>query len=344
MKIRNAYWLLILLLYACSEEGENQFLNGNTQHTTRIEYHVIEAENIPRLITVPGTILPFEQVDLHSEVSGILEKIHFREGQKVNKGQLLAKIDSDVLLAERNQLFVDLDLAKKDEERKRKLHEIDAVNLEELEQAEARRASLDAQVQLLDVQIDKTAIRAPFSGQIGLRQVSEGAYVTPSTQIARLAQNDKVKIDFAVAQRYARNVALDQRVKIFSTGDTTKYTATVYAFEPSVEAGTRMLRVRAVMDANQYVFPGSFVKVEYDLGEVKNGMMVPTSALTPVLNGQQIWIMKNGRAKPVLIEPGIRTANRVQVTGDIRVGDTVITTGLLAMREGMNVEGKLSSE
>ena len=341
--MKNNFFLYIFitaLLLSCSSE-DNKHISKNEIGQMQVEFTILKGETIDRKITVPGTVLPFEMVELYSEVSGRLEKILFKEGDKVKKGQALIIIDTDILEAQRNQIAVDLELAEKEKQRKKNLYENKAGSFEEFEQAEARVNALNAELHLYDVQIEKGTIRAPFSGQIGLRQVSEGAYITPSTNITTLVQNHRVKIEFSVAQRYAGLVQRNQTIKLNSLGDNIVHTAEIYAFEPTIEANTRMLKVRAEMDADKHVFPGSFVQVDYNLGTIENSILIPSSAMTPVLNGQKIWIMENGKAKPVLVEPGIRTSDRVQIDGDINIGDTLITTGLLGLREGIPVNGKI---
>ena len=333
--------LLFFTVFSCSEETSVKD-KMESNHQPSIEYIVAEGENIKREITVPGTIIPFEHVEIYSEVSGRLIKINFKEGEEVKKGQVLIEVDTDINKAELNQLNVELAFAKKEEERKKKLHENQAGTFEEFEQAQSRVKTLEARINLLNVQIDKGLIRAPFTGYIGLRQVSEGAYITPSTLITTLAQHDKVKIDFSVAQRYANLVEKGQEIDVSYSGDDKIRSAEIYAFEPTVQAGTRMLNIRAVMATENRIMPGSFVQIKYNLGKVEGAILIPTAALVPVLNGQQIWLKKNGKAKPIMVEPGIRYNDRVQVIGDIQEGDTVITTGLLGMREGKPLTGKVN--
>lgn len=327
-----------LFLTACMSGGKEPERKNSV--IPEVDVVVAEGENIDNIIRIPGEVLPFEKVDLYAEISGRVRKIYFQEGKEVRKGELLLRIDTDILEAQRNQVKVDLDLAKKDEKRKRELLESKALSLELYEQAQSKLAALEAQLELLDVQIAKGSVYAPFSGVIGLRQVSEGAYLTTTTKISSIAQNKNVKIEFSVPEQYVALVESGQKIALTTAKDSTVYEAEVYAAEPMVDPVTRMLVIRAVLEGDQSLYPGSFVSVSYDLGKINNAIMVPAVAIVPVLKGQNVWVIKEGKALSVPVETGIRTKDRVQISGAVKVGDTIAVTGLLGMREGMDVKAK----
>ena len=334
---------LLFILFACGSEEESE-ANKKSSGPTAVEFIVAKYETTDQQITIPGTVLSFEMVELYSEINGRVKKINFQEGQFVQKGAALIQIDTDILQAQRKQLLVDLDLAEKDEKRKKSLYTSKAISAEEYEKSSSQLNSLKAQVELLEVQISKGTIRAPFSGIIGLRSISEGAYVTPSTPITTIAQNNKLKIEFSVAEQYAGKVKKGQKVALQSSNDTTEIIGTIYATQPSVNQNTRMLTVRAELNAQEELFPGSFVNVRYNLGKDNQTILVPTSAIVPVMKGQRVWVMQNGMAKSMDVITGIRTSNQIQLIGSIQPGDTVITTGLLGLRDGSPVTPKSSSK
>lgn len=342
--IKNIPFVLILgLLVSCSGEDETKSQNGQAAPTS-VDYIVAQHESIEQVISIPGTVVPFENVELFSEISGRIKKISFIEGSKVQKGAVLILIDTDILQAQRKQLTVDLDLADKDEARKKNLLANKAISTEIYEQSSSKKESLKAQIALIDVQISKGTIRAPFTGKIGLRFVSEGAYITPSTKITSIAQNDKVKIEFAVAEQFASRIKAGQSIFVQSANDTNKFEAHVYATEPTVNETTRMLTVRAEVTGKENLFPGSFVTVTYNLGANDQSIMIPSTALVPVLKGQKVWKMENGFAKSISVATGVRTSTEIQIIGEIQPGDTIITTGLLGLREGTAVTGKNNSK
>ncbi len=339
MKKITPLFLVLGLLASCSGEDETKQQNGQTR-AMAVDYVIAHHESIEQVISIPGTVVSFESVELFSEISGRIKKVAFKEGSTVQKGTLLIQIDTDILQAQRKQLTIDLDLAKKDEARKKTLLSSKALSTEEYEQSFSKKESIQAQIELLEVQISKGSIRAPFTGKIGLRYVSEGAYITPATKITSIAQNSKVKIEFAVAEQFAARINSGQSIFVQSTIDTNKIEAHVYATEPAVNESTRMLTVRAEVAGKDVLFPGSFVSVTYNLGANDKSIMIPSTALVPVLKGQKVWKMENGFAKSVSVSSGVRTSTEIQIIGEIQPGDTIITTGLLGLREGAAVTGK----
>lgn len=309
-----------------------------------VDFIVVSYEEVDNIITVPGTVLPFEMVELYSEINGRVKKITFKEGQFVTKGTALVVIDTDILQAQRKQLSVSLDLAQKDEKRKKALLDSKATSMEEYEKAQSNLANIEAQIALLDVQISKGTIRAPFSGRIGLRNISEGAYINPTTLITTIAQNDMVKIEFSVAERYANRVKTGQQFSISNDDDSLNVNAEVYAFAPTINNETRMLTIRGTAGKSDELYPGSFVNVSYNLGVDKKAIRIPNSSIVPVMKGQQVWVIKKGLATAVPIETGQKSSDKTQVFGEISVGDTIITTGLLGMKAGAPVVTKKSNK
>lgn len=328
---------------SCSSEEDIQEENNSAINFTSVDYTVVESKTVEQILQVPGKTMPFEEVKIFSEISGRVESINFEEGEKVQKGSVLLRIDTDILEAERKQLEVDLRLAEKDFKRKKQLYEDEAGTLEAVEQSESTLEGLKAQIALINVQIDKGTIRAPFSGRIGLRKISEGAYITPSDLITSLAQTEKLKVSFSIAQRYASMVKIGQEITLKPTSDSLDVSAkkaTVYAADPTIDQETQMYNIRAKMDKNSALVPGGFVSILYNLGEVKNSIQVPTQAITPVVDGQIVWKFNNGKAEKVKVNVGVRTSDKIQIFGDVKDQDTIVMTGLLGMQEGKNIKPK----
>ncbi|PKR81332.1 hypothetical protein CW751_04555 [Brumimicrobium salinarum] len=343
MKIKVLFFALPLFLaYSCGEEPRLKNKNGAINYT-QVDYHVAKVESFEEVITVPGKTMPFEEVKIYSEVNGRVKKIHFEEGNKVKKGQLLVTVDTDILQAERKKLKVDLALAEKDKSRKQTLLESEAGTQEAFEQAESKVNSLKAQIQSLDVQINKGRILAPFNGRVGLREISEGAFITTNDLITVLAQTDQLKVDFSIAQRYAHKVKNGQKVTLRPPSDSlnpTPVNATVYATSPIINQNTQMLNVRAKIENSSGIVAGGFVNVDYNLGEIPNSISVPTEGIVSVIDGQIVWVFDNGKAKQKKVNIGNRSKDKVQVFGDLEANDTIVLTGLLGMREGMSIKAK----
>jgi membrane fusion protein (multidrug efflux system) len=328
---------LCLLLFSCGGKDEKIDFSKAGMQATGVEVFEISKGDISRIIEIPGTIIPSEEIQLFSEITGRIQKINFKEGQIVKKGALLIQVDTDIMTAQRKQLKVQLDLAQKDESRKKSLLTAKGISTEEYEKSFSALASIQAEIGLIDVQISKGQIRAPFSGRVGLRRVSEGAYITPSTMMTSLVKEDEVKIEFSISERYASLVKPGQSVNFKEGRGDEVYKASVYAYESTISTDSRMLTVRAKMKNDANLFPGTFVSIEYNLGQEKDAMMIPAGSIIPVLKGQKIMVVRNGVVVDVPVELGIRTSDKVQVTGEINAGDQVLTSGLLAVRAGMPV-------
>lgn len=328
----------LLLITRCGGKAE-EAAAGPPKNMT-VEVVELEPADVARNISIPGTIIPGEEVTVYSEVSGRIESISFREGELVNKGKILLQVDTDILRAQRVQQQVELDLARKDEARKKALLNGKGISLEEYEKAASALAALEAEIALTNVQISKATIRAPFTGRVGLRRVSPGAVISPASPITTIVQENPIKIEFAVSERYAGSVKPGQVIRFKTDNGSETYTATVYAYEPVVNASTRMLTVRAETKNPGGLIAGSFVAIDYDLGKETAAFMVPAESIIPVLKGQKILVVRSGKVVEVPVEVGLRTADKVQIIGAVSKGDKVLISGLLAVRDGMPVDTK----
>jgi membrane fusion protein, multidrug efflux system len=329
-----------LLLFSCGGKEDEAAAPAGPQKPMVVEVVTIEPTDVAREISVPGTIIPNETVQLYSEVSGRVEAIRFKEGQLVQKGAVLVLVDTDVLRAQKQQQVVEFELAKKDEARKKALLDGKGISLEEYEKSASALAAVKAQIDLTNVQISKAAIRAPFTGRIGLRHISEGAFITTSTLITTLVQENPIKVEFAVSERYAMAVKTGQTITFKPENSRDSFAAQVYAYEPVIDEGTRMMTIRASLPNKGKLIPGSFVAVNYDLGMEANAFMVPAESVIPVLKGQKVLVVRGGKVEEVPVQIGMRTPDKVQVIGNLQKGDQVLVSGLLAVKPGMPVTTK----
>lgn len=333
---------MTILLNACGEKKED--LKAQKAPIVTVDVVKIKAGEVVRSIAIPGSVIPNEQVDVYSEVAGRIQRISFKEGQYVNKGTVLVQVDSDILKAQKAQLMVEQELAEKDEARKRSLYQSKGISLQDYEVSQSALADTKAKLDLLNVQISKATIRAPFSGKIGLRHVSEGAFISTSTLITSIVQENPVKIEFSVPEKYARNVKIGQIIEFKTDGDSKTYSGKVYAFEPRIDEGTRMMTVRASLPNPGGLIAGSFVSINYDMGKEENAFMVPSESIVPILKGQKIFVVRNGLVEEIPVEIGIRTPEKVQIIGALKEGDQVLISGLLAVRAGTPVKTKIASK
>ncbi|MDR0698558.1 MAG: efflux RND transporter periplasmic adaptor subunit [Tannerella sp.] len=288
-----------------------------------------------------GTTIPDEEVDLSFESSGKIVSIHFTEGTHVKKGDLLAKINDKPLQAELKKLEAQIPLAKERVFRQGTLLKKDAVSQEAYEQVTTELEKLMADIELVKAKILQTELLAPFDGIIGLRLVSEGAYVTPSTVVANLTKISPLKIEFSISESYASDVSDGTIISFYMESSDKmmqKYDAKVYAVESKVALETRTLKVRALYhNANEAILPGRYLSVEIVRREIKDALAVPSEAIIPEMGKNIVYIYKNGEAKSAEIITGLRTESHVQALEGIQAGDTVITTGVMQLRTGMKI-------
>jgi len=202
-------------------------------------------------------------------------------------------------------------------------------------------------VDLIKAQIDKTELRAPFSGVIGLRYVSEGSYVTSSSRIATLQDIDPIKIEFSIPERHANRAGVGDVILFTVEGYEGTHRGVIYAFEPLIQQDTRSLRLRA-RSSNQgtRLIPGSFANIELVFEEIDDAVSVPTVAIIPELGGAKVYLYRGGSVAPTQVVTGIRMQNSVQIVSGVVAGDTVITSGIQQVFPGMPVRlaGNATSE
>lgn len=299
---------------------------------------VVSGKPFSDFLSLSGSIEPNEIINLRSEIPGIVEALNFSEGGNVSNGQVLIKINDAELKAQLAQATTRNSLAAENERRAKLLLEKEAISQEEYDIASADHRTAESQIQLIEAQLIKTAIRAPFSGTIGLRNISKGSYITPTTDIAQLVDVSKVKLEFSIPERYATKVQIGTLVRFTVQGTVEEFTAKIYAMEPLVETATRTLRVRAIADnKDSRLIPGTFANVIFPLETLAKGLLVPAEAVIPIQNGKKIFIKKDGLAKEILVETGARTESDVLIVKGINEGDTVLTSGVMSLRDGSGV-------
>jgi membrane fusion protein, multidrug efflux system len=300
---------------------------------------IVRVERLANTISVTGSLLAGEEIELRSEIAGMLTKLSLREGISVQKGSLLFKLNDAELQAQKRKILSRKKLLEEQEFRQRKLLEIKGISQNEYDIALNELTSITSEIDLVQAQIARTVVRAPFAGTIGLRYVSEGAYITPATRIATLTNLLTLRLDFAIPGQYASLVSVGEKIEFTLQGTDNRYEARIFAIEPRIDPLTRTVQIRALFNNNRApkLFPGAFAEIRLDLHEINNALMIPTEALIPEIKGQRVFLAKNKIATPVNVETGIRTDRKLQITSGIQEGDTVITTGLLQIKGGASV-------
>lgn len=315
--------------------------SSTRRQVLNIDAEVLKYQSLTEKIIGVGSTMPDEEVDLSFESSGKIVAIYFTEGTQVKAGDLLAKINDKPLQAQLKKLEAQVPLASDRVFRQRTLLERDAVSQEAYEQVTTEYEKLMADIELVKANIQQTELRAPFEGIIGLRSVSEGAYVTPSTMIVNLTKVTPLKIEFSINESYVSDVKAGTPILFRlegSDGMMQEHKAQVYAVESTIEPTTRSLKVRATYpNLDSAIHPGRFLSVEITKKEIKEALAVPSEAIIPEMGKSMVYLYKDGVATPVQLQLGLRTESRVQVLDGLSPGDTLITTGVMQLRKGMQV-------
>jgi membrane fusion protein (multidrug efflux system) len=284
-------------------------------------------------IETTGTLLAEESVDLRSETSGRVDRILFREGSRVRKGELLVKIDDDDLQANLLKLKSYEKLAEEKEYRQKQMLQTGAASQQEYDAVLNELNAARADRKFVEAQIEDTEIWAPFDGTIGLRQVSEGAFVNSNTPIASLQNLATIKIEFSIPETFSNRVQTGSGIRFKTPGHPSWREARIYAVEPKIDEATRTLRLRArCANPKRDILPGAFADVEVNLRKLTDAMVLPSQALVPGATGSKAFVLRRGRAAYLDVETGLRDSLTVQVTRGLAFGDTVLVSGLMQLR------------
>jgi membrane fusion protein (multidrug efflux system) len=346
MKLKYLIYLLIiggiiaLIIYrVISNKEVNAGPPKGANAMTTVDGMVLIPQEFEDNLSLSGTLEANEQIEVRSEVSGIVESINFEEGTKVSQGQVLFKVNDIELRAQLSRVQTAEKLASENARRAKLLLEKQAISQEEYDISNADYQSAKAESQLIAAQLSKTTVRAPFSGTIGLRSISKGTYVTPTTLIAKLVNTSQLKITFSIPEKYASQMKVGSTLS-FTTSDSKEVHSA--KIEPEVDIATRTLKLRAIAENPEgKLYPGTFANVNLPLEKVTDALLVPTESLIPIQNGKKIFVKKDGKATEVVVETGARTDASVRVLEGLKAGDTILTSGVMTLKNGTLVKVNL---
>ena len=291
-------------------------------------------------ISLVGTVMANEAVELRSELDGTIEEIDFEEGQPVTKDQVLARIDQKKLQASMAEADARLQLAKSTLERYTALAESRAVSQQEVDQAQATYETDKATLDLMQAQLEDAVVRAPFDGIIGERRISAGQYITKGTTITSLIDPDPMKAEFRVPERYIAQIAAGQPVQmtVAAYPDET-FSGKVYFVGPEVEESTRTVLVKALVPNGEgKLRSGMFANLRLVMQIRKDALVIPETAL--IVQGQHTIVFvvdERNTVQPRPVKPGARLAGLVEVVDGLRAGETVVIEGTQKLGPGANV-------
>lgn len=354
-------WLIIslligsALLYWGAKELVHEILNPKeaTEQTTestpaaqtmlQVDVVPVRAQKLAQQVTAVGSLLAQNAVMVRAENGGRIAQILFNEGAPVRAGALLVQLDTEILEAELKQAQAQLQLAQSRAHRAQQLSQQGFISAQAQDESKSEQAVAAAQVQIIKTKIDKSQIKAPFDGVLGLRYVSVGDYVATGTDIVSLASIDQLQVDFRIPEQYLTQVTVGTTIRLRLDAQSDQdFMGQVNVISPIIDEQGRSVLLRAhVPNTSGQLRPGQFARVVLDLNEI-DAMMVPETALSPSGQAQYIYrVDDSGKAERIEVSVGIRRDGWVQVIG-LESNDVVLTTGLQKVRPGDQLQYELS--
>lgn len=323
----------VIIFTSCrSDNQEAGTVGPRRQGPLTVDGFIVRPQSVSENVEVPGSLMASEETQIRAEVSGRVTRLNIQEGGVIDKGTLLVKLFDGDLQAQLKKLQVQLQIAEKTEERQAELLKINGISQQDYDLASLDVDNLKADIEATRIAISKTEVRAPYRGKLGLRNISLGSYISPSEIITSIREVGQLNLEFSIPEKYAKGISKGHKVKFKVDGGDEFHQATVLATENSVEQTTRTLRVKAVVNETHELVPGVFARVNLQLSVNENALMVPTQAVIPQARNKQIIVLRHDSAQYTVVETGIRDSAFIEIVSGLKAGDTVITTGLMAIK------------
>jgi membrane fusion protein (multidrug efflux system) len=299
---------------------------------------VLQPQKFEHKIFATGNLMANYQVNLSAEVPGKIIGLYINEGEEVKEGDLLVKINDNDLQAQLRGAKFELELLEQAESRKKQLLDKGGTTQEDYDAIRGQVNNKRAEIAYINAQIQRTEVRAPFDGFLGLKHVDQGAYVTPNLQIASLQDVSKIKVEFSIPEQYSSIIRKGNIIRFSVQGIDSLFSGAVYAIEPQVDTRSRTFKVRAISDnSHGQLQPGSFADITLVLESIDSAIMVPSIALVP--NGSRVNVYKyhNGMAIAKEVTIGDRDSGLVNIVEGLDAADTILVNGLLGLRDSTKV-------
>lgn len=342
LSITGGFFLSLFLISCEKSEGGEKENTPAASAALPVEYMIARPTHFSSQVTSTAEVLPFESVTLRAPVQGTVLSIQFEEGSHIREGQVLVRLDDRAWKAQLEGLKAELLSTKKELDRNKRLLEVEGASQQAVDQGVADIASTQAEIEQLQVNIQLANVRAPFSGKVGMRNFSLGSYLNQGEEITTLAQVDKLKVNFNLPERYRPDIKEGDQVNVIIAEDTIQ--ASIYAIDPMIDPQTRTVQARGVMEAadEKYIMPGAFAEVILPTKVSENAILLPTQAIVPEIEAQTVYVAKGNKAIRKEVTLGSRNNEQVHILQGVQPGDTVITTGLLQVKNGTPVQLKSS--
>lgn len=333
---------LPMLFAACGNNNatEKKPKNGDSGGGKGIgaEVFIVKATALQSVYQSSGNLLANEAINVYPEVGGRITAIHFKEGSRVHKGDLLIQLNGADIAAQIQKLAAQKKLQEITKDRQTELLNINGISKQEYDNTLMQIASIEADITYYKAQLAKLQIRSPFSGVIGLRNISTGAIVNTTTLITTIQQTNPLKLDFSLPEQYQGMVKTGATIQFTGNSFNDTLMAKVIATDPVSDAATRTITLRAQVDnsANKLV-PGAFVNVHVPLNRNSAALTIPTQCIIPTTKDKKVVVLRNGKAQMQTVQTGERLAAAIEITHGLQAGDTVLTTGIMQVKPDMPV-------
>ena len=314
--------------------------NQQSSAAVAVETKRVAVDTVYEEMRAVGTLAANESVTISAEIAGRISRIGFIEGEKVKAGDVLLELDDTVLKAELDKVRSDLSLARANRERASTLASQGAGTQRARDETEAAFLAQQANLALAEARLQKSTLTAPFSGVVGLRNVSVGAYIIPGQRIVDLADVNTLKVDFRIPEINATQVRVGNTILV--TADAipgATFEGNIYAIDPIVDVNGRAMRLRAqVPNPQGRLLPGFFARVRIVIDQRPNALLIPESAIMPLDGKILVYRVVDGRAVQAEVELGQRLPGQVEIRKGLSASDTVVTSGHQRLREGSAVQ------
>ena len=298
--------------------GQQERSNKKGDKSIPVNAYIVKAQGLSSNIQAVGTLMPNEEVDLVAETTGKVIGIYFEEGTRVKKGELLLKVDDADLQAQLMRAKYQQKLLSEQLERQRVLFQKDAVSREEYDKVQTDYNMVEADIALLEVKITRTEL--------------------PSTIVSHLVDDNRLKVEFSIPEKYASDAKIGATVRFKTESSEKLFPAKVYAIDPRVDTQTRTILLRALSEnTNHELSPGMFARIDLITSHSNRALLIPTQSVVSDMEGKSVWVVKDGKARTVPVETFQRTENQIEILSGLSIGDTVLVSGLMQVREGIPV-------
>lgn len=314
-------------------------LAQDQEDTVTVETAHVETAVWSHRVSAVGSLKSRDSVMIRPEITGRIAEINFTEGGPVEQGQILIQLDDAIARAELEQAEAALGLARSQFNRARQLTEQGFISTQARDESASELKVREASVSMARAQLDKTRIKAPFDGLIGLRDVSRGDYVNAGQDLVPLESIDPLNVDFRIPEQYMGQVQVGSRIHLrFDALPDVSRDGIVGAISPVVETGGRSILLRAsVPNDDGALRPGMFARVDLRFAD-HEALVVPEASIAPSGEGNAVYVVEEGQVRKVDVVLGVRRDGQVEVVGGVEEGDEILVSGLQKVSDGTPVE------